>query len=81
MLVNCDSSGEEDGEIKMQTDRSAALDYSHFSKVLSELKGKYSLDSAPGVPKKETGADLLRIDPSTKTMDYNTTLTRCLLPR
>ena len=45
-------------------DRSTAIDYSDSSKVLFELKGKYSLDSAPGVPNKETVIDILRIDPS-----------------
>ena len=52
MLVDYNSSGEEDDENELQTDRSAAIDYSDSSKVFSELKGKYSLDSAPGVPNK-----------------------------
>ena len=52
MLVDYASSGEEDGENELQTDSSAAIDYNDSSKVLSELKGKYSLDSAPGVPNK-----------------------------
>ena len=52
LLVDYDSSGEDDDAKELKSDNSVTIDYNDSSKVFSELKGKYSLDSAPGVPNK-----------------------------
>ena len=52
LLVDYDSSGEDDGANELESDNSVAIDYNDSSKVFSELKGKYALNSAPGVPNK-----------------------------
>ena len=51
-LVDYDSSGEDESAEELESDNPVAIDYNDSSKVFSELKGKYSLNSAPGVPNK-----------------------------
>ena len=51
-LVAYDSSGEEDSTVEKRGDETPSIDPEESASILSKLKEKFSLESAPNVPNK-----------------------------